>query len=189
MKTRNMIPISWTSPPKRRQANAWPHSWMNLMPTKTAHSHSQLPGAIEFAAADFTSSQRGVSARHAARIIKHQTTAPPLLSIGPTSGIQRLRNRSGSQMGMRGNRTFISRPCIFRFICCLWRRSRTIASADTSVSIKFAEWSWLRIWMTSGCVGASSASCPPTSSHASPTVRDPSSKPTNRYAASDNRWN
>ena len=39
-----------------------------------------------------------------------------LLKNSRITGIQRLRNRSGSHSGMRGNRTFISRPCILRLV-------------------------------------------------------------------------
>ena len=42
MNTRNMMPISCTSPPNRRQENAWPSSWMNLMRTNIAQSKSRL---------------------------------------------------------------------------------------------------------------------------------------------------
>src|SRR5918993_580840 len=82
------------------------HTKAMMAATNRAHSHSQLPGAIALFAALATSSHRGAMARHAARITRHHTTAPPLLSSGRTSGIHRQRNRSGSQIGMRGNRMF-----------------------------------------------------------------------------------
>ena len=97
-----------------------------------------------------------------------------------TIGIQVLRKRSGSHSGMRGNRTFIKRPWSLRCWSFLCRRSRTLASGVMSASIRFAENRCERIWITSGCVGASSASCPPQSSQACSTVRVPSSRPMNR---------
>ncbi len=180
MNTRNMMPSSWHSPPNRRQAKAWPSSWISLMPTNTAHSHSQLAGSIAFLAPAWSSVQCGSTMARAATMVTIQTTAPTQLNTCRMTGIQRTRKLSGSQSGMRGNRTFIKRFCIFRLFSCLCRRSRTVASGVTSASIRLAEYRWDRIWMISGWVGASSASCPPQMSQASSTVRVPSSSPMNR---------
>jgi hypothetical protein len=180
MNTRNMMPSSWHSPPNRRQAKAWPSSWISLMPTNTAHSHSQFDGSIEFAAAAFSSRHCGSTNAPATRIVPIQMNAPTQLNTCRITGSQRTRKLSGSHSGMRGNSTFIKRFCIFRLFNCLLRRSRTVASGVTSASIRLAEYRWLRIWMISGCVGASSANCPPQMSQACSTVRLPSSSPMKR---------
>src|SRR5450432_1581346 len=108
--TRNMMPISCTSPPKRRQANAWPHSWINFTSTKTHHRYNQLSGAIESAAAVLRRLHSGIKSEIVNVTTTSQPSAPHLLSSGRTTGIQRHKNRSGSQTGIRGNSTFIIRP-------------------------------------------------------------------------------
>ena len=65
--------------------------------------------------------------------------APSQLNATRMTGIHRTRKLSGSHSGIRGNRTFIKRFCIFRLVSCLCRRRSTVASGVTSASIRLAE--------------------------------------------------
>src|SRR4051812_44779505 len=45
MNTRNMIPSSWHSPPKRLHEKACPSSWIALTKTNTPHRRTMLTGS------------------------------------------------------------------------------------------------------------------------------------------------
>ena len=89
------------------------------MMQNVAQSQGQFPGAIASLADSFNFPHSGAIAAQAQITTVSHSSAPNLLKKIRITGIHRTRNRSRSQSGMRGNNTFISRPCTRRFIICL----------------------------------------------------------------------
>ena len=116
-----------------------------------------------------------------------QIRAKVLVSKGRTTGSVAVRKRSGSHIGIRtasGDQIF----CLISIrLCRWWRRNSSRLSGDTSATSASAACSCPNRRIASSWVGARSPSCSLAISQTSPRVRSPSSIPTMRYAAGENR--
>jgi len=113
VKTRNMTPMTWTSPPEPLafpnflHANAWPNSWKIFTITKLAYSSGRRWGDRMFEA--WSTRAPVLSAMNEMPVASRpiHSTRPHHEKTAPKRGTNRSRNRSGSRSGMRMNRRFV----------------------------------------------------------------------------------
>ena len=177
--TRNMMPISWTSPPQALTAHACPNSCISLSTGKVSHISTRFCGARTLDAMSSVSSPQCPAAwKIATPTVAHQTIAPNHPNNGLYQGSHRSSTRSGSNSGIltaSGDSSALSHGFL---ACRRARRSNSARSGVTSDCSSSAAWSCPRSRITSSCVGASSPKRVVALAQISCNVRRPSIRPT-----------
>ena len=134
VKTRNVIPISCTSPPdpvsfpKCLQANAWPISWKIFTITSAMYNRGRFSGLRTAVDCFDSSSKRPAIDQSPAPMIAAQKRKPYQVNTLPTAPTHRSSARSGSSSGMRSERKLIRKPFTSRRVRLEYRRKRSLAS-------------------------------------------------------------